>query len=81
MWWPQENHDVRRAVNLGASSELVADARKAGVNLSALFERALTSELRQRRCREWRAGNAAGLAAYNEGLSLYGACFQGSWGE
>ena len=64
-------------MNLGASSELLADARKAGVNLSALFERALIAELRQLRCRLWREENASALAAYNQHLSLHGACFEG----
>jgi antitoxin CcdA len=68
-------------VNLGASSELLADARKMGVNLSALFERALIAELRQLRWRQWRADNAPALAAYNQYLSLHGACFEGRLGN
>jgi antitoxin CcdA len=81
MWWPQETPDVRRAVNLGASTALVADAHNAGVNLSALFERALVAELRQVRRAQWRDGNAEALAAYNEYLMLHGACFEGRLGE
>jgi antitoxin CcdA len=81
MWSPLQNQDVRRAVNLGASSALLADAREAGVKLSALFERALVAELRQLRCRQWRAENAPALAAYNEQLGLHGACFEGRWGD
>jgi len=71
----------RRAVNLGVSAELVEDARRAGVNLSALFERALIAELAQLRRSRWRDENAQAIAAYNEELMLHGACFEGRWGE
>jgi antitoxin CcdA len=81
MWWPTPIADVRRAVNLGASSKLLADARNAGVKLSELFERALTEELRQLRIRQWREESADAVAAYNEQLTAHGACFQGRWGE
>jgi len=81
MWWPTPSVDVRRAVNLGASAELLADARDAGVKLSALFERALIDELRQLRIRQWREESADAVAAYNEHLTNHGACFQGRWEE
>jgi post-segregation antitoxin (ccd killing protein) len=63
------------------SAELLADARKVGVNLSALLRRALIAELQQLRSRQWREESADAVAAYNEHLMLYGACFQGRWGE
>jgi antitoxin CcdA len=81
MWSPPATQDVRRPVNLGVSSELLADARKAGVNLSALLRQALTAELRQLRSRQWREDSAEAVAAYNEQLLLHGACFQGRWGD
>lgn len=81
MWSPPAIQDVRRPVNLGVSSELLADARKAGVNLSALLRRALVTELAQLRSRRWHEESADAIAAYNEQITLYGACFQGRWGE
>jgi antitoxin CcdA len=81
MWSTPAIQDVRRPVNLGVSSELLADARKAGVNLSALLRRALIAELQQLRSRQWREESVDAVAAYNEQLMLHGACFQGRWGE
>lgn len=81
MWSPPATQDVRRPVNLGVRSELLADARKAGVNLSALLQRALTAELQQLRSQQWREDSAEAVAAYNEQLMLHGACFQGRWGD
>lgn len=81
MWSPPATQDVRRAVNVGVSSELLADARRAGVNLSALLRRALTAELQQLRSRQWREESAEAIAAYNAQLMLHGACFQGRWGD
>jgi antitoxin CcdA len=81
VWLPTSTADVRRAVNLKASSELLADARNAGLKLSELFERALIEELRQWRMRQWREESTDAVAAYNEQLTVHGACFQGHWGE
>ena len=81
MWWPTRTADMRRAVNIGASAELLADARSAGVKLSQLFEHALIAELRQLRTRQWREESADAVAAYNEQLMSRGACFQGRWEE
>jgi antitoxin CcdA len=71
----------RRALNLGVSAELVEDARKVGVNLSALLERALIAELAHLRRLQWRAENAQAVSAYNEHLILHGTCFEGRWGD
>ena len=81
VWEPVVAQDARRAVNLSVSSELLADARKAGINLSALFERTLIAELKQLRRQQWHAENVRAVAAYNEDLMLHGACFQGRWGD
>jgi antitoxin CcdA len=79
--WPVAPKAVRRAVNIGVSSDLLAQAREASVNLSSLFERALLAELKQVRCRRWREENARAAEVYNENLTLHGACFEGRWGE
>jgi len=55
----------RRATNLTVRGDLVAAARRARINLSALLERALEEELVRIRWRQWRRENAASIAAYN----------------
>ncbi len=59
----------RRATNLTVRGELVAAARQARINLSALLERALEEELVRAKWRQWRRENAAAIAAYNRHVS------------
>lgn len=47
-------------------SDLLAAAREAGVNLSAVLDRALEEEVAEARRRSWREENRAAIAAYNE---------------
>lgn len=55
----------KRATNLTVRGDLVAAARQARINLSALLERALEEELVRSKWREWRRENARSIAAYN----------------
>lgn len=71
----------KRAVNLSVSAEMLAAAREARVNLSALLERALIGELAHLRRRRWREENARAVLAYNDYLASNSACFQGRWDE
>jgi len=80
-WTSEKGEKGRRALNLAVSADLLEDARRVGVNLSALFERALTTELAELRRSHWRVDNAQAVSAYNEHLGLHGTCFEGRWGE
>ena len=71
----------RRAVNLKLSAGLLAEGRRARINLSALLERALRGELVEFNRRNWRLENARAIAAYNRHLERYGTCFEGQWDE
>jgi antitoxin CcdA len=62
---PQGSVRPRRATNLTVRRDLVAAARRARLNLSALLERALEEELVRVKWRQWRRENAASIAAYN----------------
>jgi len=64
--------DVRHRVNVCVRQELLAAAREARVNLSALLDRALTEELVRLRRWEWRQRNAAAIAAYNSHVTNLG---------
>ncbi|HVN45093.1 MAG TPA: type II toxin-antitoxin system CcdA family antitoxin [Steroidobacteraceae bacterium] len=55
----------KRPVNVAIRPELLAAAREAGFNLSALLERALEEELVRLKWRRWRRENARAIEAYN----------------
>jgi antitoxin CcdA len=58
----------KKAVNLSIDAELLADSKKAGVNLSQVLEEAL----RKRRVDEFKAAIAPGLKHLNERLKEEG---------
>jgi antitoxin CcdA len=62
----------KRAINLAVRIDLAGTARAAGVNFSALLERALIEELRELRCRAWRLENARAIEAYNAHVGDHG---------
>jgi antitoxin CcdA len=57
---------AKRATNVSVRGDLLAEARAAGLNLSATLERALHQELAESRRAEWREQNRAAIAAYND---------------
>jgi antitoxin CcdA len=66
----------KRPLNLSVNVEMLAAAREARVNLSALLEQALVGELARLRRRRWREENARAVSAYNEYLASHGTCFE-----
>ena len=70
---------AKRATNVALPVDLRDAARAAGVNLSALLERALTKELRQLKCRAWRLENARALDAYNAHVDDHGMFSDPRW--
>jgi antitoxin CcdA len=63
---------AKKAVNLSIDAELVAEAKASGTNLSALLEKALREELRERRWRIWREENREANEAYNRFVEEHG---------
>jgi antitoxin CcdA len=53
---------AKKPVDLSIDAELVAEAKAAGTNMSALLEKVLREELR---LRKWREENRAALEAYD----------------
>ena len=67
----------KKAVNLSVNSDLLSQAREAGVKLSALLERALEEETRRIREARWREENQAAIDAYNEHVEQDGVFSDG----
>lgn len=68
----REYPGAKRPTNLSVRGDLIEAARAARVNLSRLFERALTEELVRVRWRRWREENAPAVAAYNRHVKKNG---------
>jgi antitoxin CcdA len=67
----------KRATNVSVSSDLIAAAREAGLNLSATLERALMEELAEAKRKKWRQETRDAIAAYNEHVEKYGVFSDG----
>lgn len=60
-----EKDAPKKAVNLTVNSDLLRQARAAGVKLSQVFERALELETRALQQARWLEDNAEAIEAYN----------------
>jgi antitoxin CcdA len=67
-----DSRDVRHPVNVSVRQELLAAAREARINLSAVLDRALSEELVRLKRWQWREQNAASIAAYNRHVTSHG---------
>ncbi len=68
---------AKRATNVSIRSDLLAAARKAGVNLSATLERALIEELAAAKRKKWRQDNRDAIDAYNQHVEKRGTFSDG----
>jgi antitoxin CcdA len=62
----------KRATNVSVRSDLLDEARAAGVNLSAALERALGIEIAELKRKRWLETNREAIAAYNEYCEKHG---------
>ena len=63
---------AKRAANVSVRSDLLAEAREAGVNLSATLERALVEEIANLKRERWREDNREAIEAYNDYVEEHG---------
>ena len=63
---------LKQATNVSVRSDLLAEAREAGVNLSATLERALREEIANLKRDRWRETNRDAIAAYNDYVEEHG---------
>lgn len=64
---------AKRPVNISLNADLVAKARDAGLNLSAIAEEAVATALARRARENWEAEIAAACAAHDRYLEQYGS--------
>lgn len=62
----------KRAVNLSIDADLIDEAKAAGTDLSALLERALRDELKERRWQAWREDNKEAIGSMNRYVEKHG---------
>ncbi|WP_288743058.1 type II toxin-antitoxin system CcdA family antitoxin [uncultured Rheinheimera sp.] len=62
----------KKATNLSLNSELLAEAKRLNINLSATMEKALELEVSQRLKAEWLEQNADAIAVCNELTEKHG---------
>ncbi|MBN9019552.1 MAG: type II toxin-antitoxin system CcdA family antitoxin [Rhizobiales bacterium] len=62
----------KRAVNVSVRADLVDEAKALGTNMSAVLERALEAEHRQRRAERWREANREAIDEANAELERNG---------
>lgn len=63
---------TKRAVNVSLRADLVDEAKALGTNISAVLERALEAEHRQRRAERWRQENREAIDEANAELARNG---------
>ena len=62
----------KKAVNVSINSDLLRQAREAGLNLSQALEETLTLQVRERRAREWAEENRDAIEAHNRWVADHG---------
>jgi antitoxin CcdA len=62
-----ESRSVRKArLNITVDADLLSEARKQGLNLSELMERAIADVTKAERSRKWREDNAEAIRQHND---------------
>ncbi len=56
----------KKATNLSLNSDLLAEAKRFKINLSATMEKALTEEVRQMKEQQWLKNNRSALESCNQ---------------
>jgi len=56
----------KQATNLSLNSDLLAEAKRLKINLSATMEKALAEEVRQMKAKQWLQENRSALESCNE---------------
>jgi len=68
---------AKKPVNLSISSDLLADARRFDINLSATMEVALAEAVKRKQRERWLAENQSAIEAYNKRVDTGGVFSDG----
>lgn len=72
------NHSApKKATNLSINSDLLAQAKELGINLSRTLEASLEELIKRERRKQWRQENRAAVEAYNRRIERDGAFSDG----
>ncbi len=63
----------KKATNLTVNSDLLAQAKALGLNLSAVLEKALAEQVQQLKAEAWRRDNKDAIEDYNRDVDAFGA--------
>jgi antitoxin CcdA len=66
----------KRPLNVSIRADLVDEAKVFGTNISAVVERALEAEHRQRRREKWQAENRKAIESWNRWIEENGIPFE-----
>jgi antitoxin CcdA len=70
-----KKYSRKRALNVSVRIDLAEEAKEFGTNVSAVLERALEQEHREKRRERWRAENRHAIEAWNEWIDENGIPF------
>ena len=70
---PYDPDAPRKAANLSVNSDLMAQARELGLNVSALLEERLAAAVREARRKAWLAENEQAVSEYNDRVAEHGS--------
>jgi antitoxin CcdA len=73
---PESRRPRKRAMNVTVPLELAEEAKAYGTNVSAVLERALNEEHRERRRQEWQRENRKALDIWNRWVEENGPPFE-----
>lgn len=72
MTQPYDTQAPKRATNVSINSDLLQQARRLGINLSATFESALSDKVRAEQRGRWQRENSDAIRAYNQFAEKHG---------
>lgn len=67
----------KKATNLSVNSDLLAQAKALGINVSALLEQSLAEQVRKLKAEAWVHENRAAIQAYNQDVQDHGTFSEG----
>ncbi len=65
-------HAPKKPTNLTINSDLLLKAKDLNINLSSIFEAALSDAVKQRKRDEWKQDNSESIDSYNQFVSENG---------